>query len=339
LPGREGALRFRCEVLVVVAQAKIQRDVRRDPPLILDEAVPPVVIGIDFDVAHHDRKLRGIGEGIGRVERHVVAEREGAVVVGADPLRPHHGAIPHETGLEGVGTAAGDVRQHILDGVVAAVGAAVRRGQPGVEVRVRVPRSDVELVPAVQPHVFEVTDPARGVPVGRGNVHVCEVAVDAVFANVRELQLVGRAVAEQRRPADIEHPVIGVELDLTVVERLAAFEILAHGRRHLALPAEGQVVRAGRVVDPREGAQRLDERRVGIRRGERRRFRRHRVDDGVLDQIALDVDEEERFVADDRAADVEAEGLAPGFGLFLIRVEKGVARAQALVLEVVEPPS
>ena len=53
---REALLRLRRELLVVVPQAKVQREVRRHPPLILDEPVPPVVVGIDLDVSHHDRE-------------------------------------------------------------------------------------------------------------------------------------------------------------------------------------------------------------------------------------------------------------------------------------------
>ena len=95
----------------------------------------------------------------------------------------------------------------------------------------------------------------------------------------------------------------------------------------------------GGVVDSRERAQRLDERGIRVRDRERRRFGRHGVDDGVFDQVALDVDEEERLVADDWAADVEAERLSSRFGLRLARVEKRISRAQALVLEVVEAPA
>ena len=90
------------------------------------------------------------------IERQVVAERERAVVVGADPLRRHHRAVPHEARLERVSAAAGHVGERVLESVVAAVGAAMRGGQPGVEVGVRVPRPDVELIAPVQADVFQV---------------------------------------------------------------------------------------------------------------------------------------------------------------------------------------
>ncbi len=333
---REAALGLRRELLVVVAKAEIQREIRCRSPLVLHEPVVPVVIGVDLDVAHDDRKLRGIRAWVGRIEWQVVAEGERAVVVGADSLRRDHRTVPREPRLEGVGAATCDIRQHVLDGVVPAVGTAVRGGQPGVEVRVCVARADVELVATVQADVFEVVDPARRVPVGGRDAHVREIAVDAVFSDVRELELVGRLIADEGRPADVEHPIVGVELDLPVIERLTALEVLAHGRRHLALPAEREVVRSGGVVDSRERAQRLDERRVGVRDGERRRFGRHGMDHGVLDQVALEVEEEERLVADDWAADVEAEGLSSRFGFLLLRIEKRISGTEALVLEVVE---
>ena len=213
---------------------------------------------IDLGVAHHDREPRRIRQRIRRVERQVVAEGERAVVVRADPLRRHHRPVPHEPRLVGVRAAAGHVGERVLERVVAAVGAAMRGGQPGVEVGVRVQRPDVELVASVQADVFEVVDPARRPPARRVDVHVREVAVDAILADVREARLVGGAVAEQPRPADVEHAVVGVELDLPVLQRLAALEVLADRRRHLALPAEAEVVRPGGVVDPRERAQRLD---------------------------------------------------------------------------------
>ena len=102
----------------------------------------------------------GYVNGFAGIERQVVPEGERAVVVGADALRRHHRAVPDEAGLERVAAAAGHVGEGVLEGVVPAVGAAVRRGQARVEVRVRVPRSDVELVAAVQPDVLEVVDPA-----------------------------------------------------------------------------------------------------------------------------------------------------------------------------------
>ena len=165
-----------------------------------------------------------------------------------------------------------------------------------------------------------------------------EIAVDAILADVREPQLIGAPVSEDERVLRVDHPVVRIELDLPVVQRLAALEIFADGRRDLALPAKAQAVSALSEVHPRKRAQRLDDAGVGVVGRNRRRRRRKVVHDGVLDQVALEVEEEERLVANDGTADVEAEGVASALRVlgdpFLL--QEGIEGAQALVLEVVE---
>ena len=156
----ERVLRVRRLVLVVVPEAKVQRQIVVHPPLILDEPVRPGIFRVDLDVAQHDRETGRIGERVRRVERQVVLELERAVVVGTDALRPHHHLVVGEPCLQRVIAAAGDVGEGVLQRVVAAVGTAVRRGKAGLEVLVLVERADVELVAAVQADELQVVDPA-----------------------------------------------------------------------------------------------------------------------------------------------------------------------------------
>ena len=320
-------------MLVVVPDAERQRQDARCLPFVRHEGVSTPVLHRPEHLAQLNREAIRVGERIGSVERRVGRERVQPDEVGADDV---HAAV--------LAAAAADLhgvfgrRKRQLFGEQRR--RDVRPARAGVRTRhvigVRLPCAEVELVGSRESQkliVFE--DRVRAGRIEHPLVADLEVFIDAVHP-----ELVDHPVAHHPEPLPVDERLarLGNALDshrldgpLLVDMRLAIHPV------GIENSADADVVRrVDLVVEPAEIVFGTDRQERRIRHRKRRRVRRIEQVGGLPDAQAFEVEEEERLVLENRAADVADQRLHTALGGLGVReLQEIVGCIQPAVLQVI----